>query len=77
MPLFKCLLFASLVFQTLPAAHGEAHCPGSVASLTLRLVQDALIVVPIEINHLSARSATLEHNQRPRLPKNVPILVDI
>jgi hypothetical protein len=49
--LFKCLLLASLVSQTLPAAHGEAHCPGSVASLPLRLVQGALIVVPIEINH--------------------------
>ena len=51
MSLFKCLLVASLVSQTLPAAHGEAHCPGNVASLTLRLVQGALIVVPIEINH--------------------------
>ena len=51
MSLFKCLLLASLVSQTLPAARGEAHCPGNVASLTLRLVQGALIVVPIEINH--------------------------
>lgn len=51
MSLFKCLLLASLVSQALPAAHGEAHCPGNVASLTLRLVQGALIVVPIKINH--------------------------
>ena len=51
MSLFKCLLLASLVSQTLPAAHGDAHCPENVASLTLRLVQGALIVVPIEINH--------------------------
>jgi hypothetical protein len=51
MSLFKCLLVASLVSQTLPAAHGEAHCPGSVASLTLRVVQGGLIVVPIKINH--------------------------
>lgn len=51
MSLFKCLLFASLVSQTVPAAHGEAHCPGGVASLTLRLVQGGLIVVPIQINH--------------------------
>jgi len=49
--LFKCLLFASLVSQTFPAAYGEAHCPGNVASLTLRFVQNSLIVVPIEINH--------------------------
>jgi hypothetical protein len=51
MSLFKCLLLASLVSQTIPAAYGEAHCPGNVSSLTLRLVQGALIVVPIEINH--------------------------
>ena len=51
MSLFKCLLVASLIFQNLPAAQGEAHCPGNVASLTLRLVQGALIVVPIKINH--------------------------
>jgi hypothetical protein len=51
MSLFQCLLVASLVSQTLPAAQAEAHCPGSAASLTLRLVQRALIVVPIEINH--------------------------
>jgi len=51
MSLFKCLLVASLVSQTLPAAHGEANCPGNVASLTLRLVQGALIIVPIKINH--------------------------
>jgi hypothetical protein len=51
MSVFKCLLLASLISQTLPAAHGEAHCPGNVASLTLRLVQGALIIVPIEINH--------------------------
>jgi hypothetical protein len=51
MSLFKCLLLASLVSQTLPAAHGEANCPGNVASLTVRLVQGALIIVPIKINH--------------------------
>jgi hypothetical protein len=45
MSLFKCLFVASLVSQTLPAAHGEAHCPRNVASLTLRLVQGAFIVV--------------------------------
>lgn len=51
MSLFKCLLWASLVSQLLPAAHGEVHCPGNVTSLTLRLVQGALIVVPIRVNH--------------------------
>lgn len=48
---FRCLLLGSLASLTLPAAHGEAHCPGNVASLTLRFVQSSLIVVPIEINH--------------------------
>jgi hypothetical protein len=47
----RCLLLASLVSLALPAAQGEAHCPGNVASLTLRLVQSSLIVIPIEINH--------------------------
>ena len=48
---FRCLLLASLFFSSLPAAKGEAHCPGNVISLTLRLVQSSLIVVPVEINH--------------------------
>ena len=51
MSLFKCLLVASLLSQAAPAAHGEAHCPGNVASLTLRLVQGTLIVVAVEANH--------------------------
>jgi len=50
MSLLKCLLLASLVSQTLPAAHGEVHCPGNVVSLTFRLVQGALIIVPVEVN---------------------------
>ncbi len=48
---FRCLLLASLFSLSLPAAKGEAHCPGNVISLTLRLVQSSLIVVPVEINH--------------------------
>ena len=51
MSLCKCLLLASLVSLALPAAHGEAHCPGNVASLPLRVVQSSPIVVQIEINH--------------------------
>ena len=35
---------------TLSVVHAEPRCPGNVASLTLRLVQGALIVVPVEIN---------------------------
>ena len=48
---FRCLLIAGLVCLVLPAALGEEHCPGNVASLTLRLVQSSIIVIPIEINH--------------------------
>jgi hypothetical protein len=51
MSLFKCLLVASLLSQAAPAALGEAHCPGNVASLTLRLVQGTLIVVAVQANH--------------------------
>jgi hypothetical protein len=29
----------------------ESHCPGSVASVPSRLVQHALIVVPVKVNH--------------------------
>jgi|ERR1035441_2146905 hypothetical protein len=47
----KWLLRASLVSLAIQAAHGEALCPGSVASLPLRIVQSSLIVVAIEINH--------------------------
>jgi len=48
---FKRLLCASLVFAALPAVQGEAHCPGNVPGLTLRLVQNSLMVAPIEMNH--------------------------
>jgi hypothetical protein len=51
MSLCKCLLRVSLVSLAVQAAHGEPHCPGSVASLPLRIVQSSLIVVAIEINH--------------------------
>lgn len=51
MSIFKCLLLASLISQTLTVAYGEAHCPGHVASLALRVVQSSLIVVQVKINH--------------------------
>ena len=51
MSILKCLLLICLVSQISAAAHTGAHCPGNAASLTLRLVHNALIVVPIEINH--------------------------
>ena len=51
MSLFKCLLLASLISQTLPVAYGQAHCPGNLASLALRVMQSSLIVVQVKINH--------------------------
>jgi Aspartyl protease len=50
MSISKNLISLSLAAITLPALHGAPHCPGNVASLTLRLVQSSQIVVPIEIN---------------------------
>ena len=51
MSLFKCLLLAGLISQTLLAAHGEARCPGNAPSLTLRLVRGSQIIMPVQINH--------------------------
>jgi hypothetical protein len=41
----------SLAILILPALYAVPRCPGNVASLTLRLVQGSLIIVPVEINH--------------------------
>ena len=41
----------SLAILVLPALYAVPRCPGNVASLTLRLVQGSLIIVPVEINH--------------------------
>jgi hypothetical protein len=43
-----CLITATAVTSTLNA---ESKCPGNAASITPRLVQRALIVIPVEINH--------------------------
>ena len=51
MSLFKCLLFATLVSQVLPAAQGEARCPGNLASLPVHQVLSSAIVIPVEVNH--------------------------
>ncbi len=44
---FAAAIFAILTLSTL---HAEPRCPGNVAGLTLRHIQDALIVVPVLIN---------------------------
>ena len=43
-------LFA-LTSIALPMLDAEARCPGSVASVTARFVQGALIIIPVRINH--------------------------
>ena len=47
----ELLLSVSLAAFSLPLLHGEAHCPGNIASLPFHLVQRYLIIVPVVINH--------------------------
>jgi hypothetical protein len=39
-----------LAMITLPVLQAESHCPGNVASVTPRIVQRALLVIPVKIN---------------------------
>jgi hypothetical protein len=50
MSLVKRFVAASLATLALSALHAEPRCPGNVASLTLRRIQDDLIVVRVLIN---------------------------
>src|SRR3984957_5652875 len=50
MSLIRFTTSLGLAVLVLPALHAVPHCPGNVASLTLRLVQGSLIIVPVEIN---------------------------
>jgi Aspartyl protease len=45
----KCLASVSFAIA-LSTLHAEPRCPGNVGSLPLRLVQNSLIVVPVQIN---------------------------
>ena len=49
---FASYLFvsASLTTFNLPALQGESHCPGSIASVTPRLVTGVLVVIPVTVN---------------------------
>lgn len=51
MSLIRFTTSVSLAILVLPALYAAPRCPGNVASLTLRLVQGSLIIVPVEINH--------------------------
>jgi hypothetical protein len=44
------LVSASLTTFNLPALQGESHCPGSITSVTPRLVAGALVVIPVTVN---------------------------
>jgi hypothetical protein len=50
MSLVKCFVAASLATLALSPLHAEPRCPGNVATLTLRRIQDDLIVVRVLIN---------------------------
>src|SRR5450631_1429439 len=51
MSLIQCLTSISLAAVTLSTLYAEPGCPKNVDSLTLRVVQSSLIVVPVQINH--------------------------
>jgi hypothetical protein len=46
----QLLVAVSLALVILPAVEAEPRCPGSVASVTPRFVQHALIVIPVRVN---------------------------
>jgi hypothetical protein len=46
----RCWFAVSLALIVLPSLEAESRCPGSVASVTPRFVQQALIVIPVRIN---------------------------
>jgi Aspartyl protease len=50
MSLVKCLAAASLAVLVLSRLHAEPRCPGNVAGLKVRRIQDDLIVVRVLIN---------------------------
>ena len=47
---FQLLAAVSLALIILPVVEAEPRCPGNTASVTPRLVRDALIVIPVRIN---------------------------
>jgi hypothetical protein len=47
---FQLLAAVSLALFILPVVEAEPRCPGNTASVTPRLVRDALIVIPVRIN---------------------------
>jgi hypothetical protein len=80
MSILKNLLFASLA-ATASIANAEPHCPGNVASLRLRLIQNVQIVVPVEINHAGTYDFLLDTGAQittvdPALAKSLGLKVE-
>jgi len=50
MSILKLTMTVILAALTATALRGERHCPGNVPSVSLRLVQNTLIVAPVMIN---------------------------
>ena len=48
----QLLAAVSLALTILPAIEAEPRCPGNTASVTPRIVQHALIVIPVKINQM-------------------------
>jgi Aspartyl protease len=44
------LVYVTLATVTLPALQAESHCPAGIVSVTPRLVQRALILIPVRVN---------------------------
>jgi hypothetical protein len=74
MSLMRFTASVSLAILFLPAIYAFPPCPGNVASLTLRLVHDSLIIVPVEINHShpgrNSPTSRLGHAEAPRQSPN-------
>jgi hypothetical protein len=50
MTTFKWLALAGLAAAMFPALYAEAHCPGNVASIRSRSIENSIIVVPVMLN---------------------------
>src|SRR5437868_14871920 len=54
---FASLVLSATVVSTVSA---ETRCPGNVASLTPRIVQGALIVIPVKVNEAGTFDSTVD-----------------
>lgn len=48
---FKAFAWLVLAAAVVPTLDAETRCPGNIASVTPRLVANALLVIPVKINH--------------------------